>query len=291
MDKHRIFFEKPNLKLFDSMGLMSVDMHFHTNYSDSFTTVGTLLRKAARRRIGVSVTDHNEVRGCQKAYNNTKGVMVIPGIEVSCSEGAHILLYFYNINELSEFYEKHIKARKQGNPYLNTTLTVSELIEASRGFNCIRTSAHPYGYAVSNCGLAKCVSKHIVPDVAIDSIDALEVICSAMNRRLNKKAEAACITMGKCFTGGSDGHTIFDLGHAVTASHAGSVDEFLTNIVKKKNYVVGVETKLLPKLIPGTNMLGKHMRYSLETVKIKYQMSNRVKSITDKLNGITKDKP
>jgi hypothetical protein len=291
MDKHRIFFEKPNLKLFDSMGMMSVDMHFHTNYSDSFTTVGTMLRKAARKRIGVAVTDHNEVRGCQKAYNNTKGVMIIPGIEVSCAEGAHILIYFYNINELSEFYEKHVKPRKQGNPYSNTTIPVSELIEASRGYNCLRASAHPFGYAVTNCGLAKCVSKKFVPEVVFDSIDALEVICAAMNRRLNKKAEASCMQLGKCFTGGSDGHTIFDLGHAVTASHADSVESFLTNIVKKKNYVVGMETRLLPKLIPGTNILGKHMRYGLETVRIKVDMNNRMKTISDKLNGLSNGKP
>jgi hypothetical protein len=291
MDKHRIFFEKPNLKLFDSMGLMSVDMHFHTNYSDCFTSVGTLLRKAAHRRIGVAVTDHNEVKGCQKAYNNTKGVMIIPGIEVSCSEGAHILLYFYNINELSEFYEKHIRPAKKGNPYLNTTLSVNDLIEASKGYNCIRTSAHPFGYSVSNCGLAKCVNKKYVPEVVFDSIDALEVICSAMNRRLNKKAESSCIQLGKCFTGGSDGHTIFDLGHAVTASHADSVESFLTNIVKKKNYVIGMETRLLPKIIPGTNILGKHMRYGIETVKIKYKMSQDVKPIADKLSGLSNGKP
>jgi hypothetical protein len=95
----------------------------------------------------------------------------------------------------------------------------------------------------------------------------------------------------KCFTGGSDGHTIFELGNVLTASYADSIESFLNNIIKKKNYVVGTETKLVPKLLPGTNMISKHMRYGLETVKIKYNMSHKVKSISEKILGINNGKP
>jgi predicted metal-dependent phosphoesterase TrpH len=289
MFKNRVFFEKPNLALFDSMGLMSVDMHFHTNYSDSFTRVQSAIKKAARRKVHIAITDHNEVRGCQKAYNNTRGVMIIPGIEVSCSEGAHVLMYFYSINELTEFYEKHLRKRKQGNPYLSTTMGVAELLETSRAYNCIRTAAHPFGYAVSNCGLMKCLTKRHVEENVLDRIDAFEVICAAMNRRLNQKALQSCLSHSKGFVGGSDGHTIFELGNVVTSAHADTVESFLNSIVKKKNYVIGTETSLVPKLVPSYNMLGKHMRYAFPTMRIRYNMSRQVKEISDRLTGKTKE--
>jgi hypothetical protein len=269
MVKKRIFFQKTNHELLHSAGLTSVDMHFHSCYSDCYTQIPNIIKKATKQKIGVAITDHNAIGGALKAYNNNKGVMVIPGIEVSCKEGPHILLYFYNIKELEEFYNKHIKKNLSLNPYWATSLKVSDLLEKTKGYNCIRCAAHPYGYSIAVSGLSKSVNKHRVDETVFDNIDSMEVICGVMNRVLNRRAEKKANLLGKSITGGTDGHTLFELGHVVTSSHANDVDSFLDNIKKNKNLVVGRETNIIPKIIPGTNMIRKHMKYAIPSLKMR----------------------
>jgi len=284
MEKNRVFFHKPNLELFDSIGLRSVDMHFHSRYSDSYTRVQTILKKARKLSMGVAITDHNTIQGSIKACDNTKGVMVIPGVEISCMEGPHILLYFYSINELEEFYNKHIEPHKQGNPYMAIKLKAEEVIERASNYNCLRTAAHPYGYYLNNIGLSKCTHKHYVDENIFNSIDFMEVICGAMNRKMNKKAIKRSQELGKGITGGTDGHTIFELGKVVTSSYADDINAFLDNIAKKKNYVIGKETKLVPKLLPTGNMVTKHMKYAMPTIKVQYEINkHRVRSVPRKI--------
>ncbi len=284
MEKNRIFFHKPNLELFHSMGLSSVDMHYHTRFSDSYTRISTVMRKARKKKMGVAITDHNAIEGCVKASANNMGIMIIPGIEISSSDGPHILLYFYTIDELGEFYKKHIKPNKQGNPYMAVKLSVEEILNRTRDFSCMRVAAHPYGFAIANQGLSKSVKKHYIDESVFDDIDSMEVICGGMTRRLNRKAEKRAGELEKGFTGGSDGHTIFELGKVVTSSHAHDVESFLKNISMKKNFVIGTEIRTLSKLIHGTNMMSRHMRYAVPTLRLQYHMNKgRVKNVPAKL--------
>ena len=209
---------------------------------------------------------------------------MIPGIEVSCIEGPHILLYFYNISELEEFYEKHIKLNRGDNPYMATKMQVSDLLERTKDYNCLRCAAHPYGYAITNSGLSKTVKKHYVEENVFDDIDAMEVINGGMNRWLNRKAEKRTKELNKSFTGGTDGHTIFELGRCVTSSDASDIDSFLTSILKKKNFVIGKETLFTPKLLHGTNMVTKHMKYAVPSIKMQYMLNkSRVKNMPNNL--------
>jgi predicted metal-dependent phosphoesterase TrpH len=284
MEKHRVFFHKPNLELFHSMGLSSVDMHFHTRFSDSYTRVSTIIKKARKKKMGVAITDHNTIEGSIKASKNNMGVMVIPGIEISCIEGPHILLYFYTIDELKEFHDKHIEPKKQGNPYMAVKLSVEELLEKTKDFSCIRVAAHPYGFAIANQGLLKSVHKQYIDGKVFDDIDSMEVICGGMTRRLNRKAERKAEELGKGFTGGSDGHTIFELGKVVTSSYAHDTESFLQSIARKKNFVIGTEIRTLPKLLHGTNVMSRHMRYAVPSLRMQYQMNKgRVKNMPAKL--------
>jgi len=291
MEKNRVFFQKPNLELFDSMGLKSVDMHYHSRFSDSYTRIQTIIKKARKKSMGVSVTDHNAIEGSLKASKYAQDVMAIPGIEVSSMEGPHILFYFYSPGELTEFYEKVVEPHKQKNPYMAINLKVPELIEQSKAFNCVRVAAHPYGYAIANNGLSKCVSKNYVPKDVLDSIDAMEVINGSMTRKLNKKAHDKNLDMKKGFTGGSDGHTIHELGRVVTSSYADNVDSFLTSILKKKNYVIGKETLLFPKLNHGTSVVSRHMRYAGPSISVQYRINKgRVVKLPAKIVGGIKNR-
>ncbi len=77
-----IFFKKPKIKTISEEGLCAVDMHAHSEYSDSFTKVKWMLKKAGKRGFGIAIADHNEIKGSLKALLQ-KDVLIIPAIEVS----------------------------------------------------------------------------------------------------------------------------------------------------------------------------------------------------------------
>lgn len=74
--------------------LHAFDLHVHTLHSgDSPCTVEEAIRAAKNAGLsGIAITDHNSVKGVEKAFEITEDddFLVIPGIEVS-SEDGHIL--------------------------------------------------------------------------------------------------------------------------------------------------------------------------------------------------------
>ena len=87
-DDHRIRFAKPNLaELTDSYSV--VDLHFHSQYSDGYNTAEEIAARARELRIGVAVTDHNEIKGSIE-IDQYKDILSIPGIELTSKEGTHI---------------------------------------------------------------------------------------------------------------------------------------------------------------------------------------------------------
>jgi predicted metal-dependent phosphoesterase TrpH len=71
--------------------MSKADLHIHTIYStDGTASVREALEGAVRAGLDViAITDHDEVRGSleARAISNEYGVKVIPGAEVSTSEG------------------------------------------------------------------------------------------------------------------------------------------------------------------------------------------------------------
>jgi predicted metal-dependent phosphoesterase TrpH len=75
----------------------TADLHIHSAYSyDATATVRAVLKHAADVGLDViAITDHDEIRGSLEAHELAPkyGVEVIPGVEVSTSEG-HLLALF-----------------------------------------------------------------------------------------------------------------------------------------------------------------------------------------------------
>ena len=88
LDTERVIFDKPDTILMSRQGYNLVDMHTHTKYSDTLTRVKSLLKVAKKRRVGVAITDHNAIGGVVEAYKNNNSLLVVPGIEVTCSSEA-----------------------------------------------------------------------------------------------------------------------------------------------------------------------------------------------------------
>jgi 3',5'-nucleoside bisphosphate phosphatase len=100
------------------MGYFKGDFHIHSNNSDGRFEVEDIVDMCVKKGYDIiALTDHDTVAGCKRAieYGKSKGIRVIPGIEMSTKynkENIHVLGYFneedYLSNELIEFTtEKH----------------------------------------------------------------------------------------------------------------------------------------------------------------------------------------
>ena len=61
-----------------------IDLHVHSNYSDGFDSVETVIQKAKNNNVGViSLVEHYNVSSFKKAKEYAKDdMLVIPGIEI-----------------------------------------------------------------------------------------------------------------------------------------------------------------------------------------------------------------
>ena len=83
-------------------------------------------KKAKKKGIGIAITDHNEIGGAVKLAK--EGVLLIPGIEVNTHTNKDIILYFYNVGELMEFYERYISPYKRIWPKYTISKTIERYI-------------------------------------------------------------------------------------------------------------------------------------------------------------------
>ena len=266
-------FERPDMPRLLSQGYSAVDMHYHTNHSDGSPSVKTVLKHAWRKGCGVAITDHNAVSGVREAADADSGVMVVPGIEVSAADGPHILLYFYSVNDLDHFYRRHIHENKRKSPCLAIYLDSEAIIERSQEYECVRSAAHPYGYLVFNKGVQRCIDRCYLPPTFIDEFDAVEVICGGMSRDMNMKAAELSEDKQLGRTAGTDGHLLRDLGTVVTCSQAQDVDGFLSDVVKRRNIVIGREKGALAKGATGTALMSKYVKYTVPSLQIHYEQN------------------
>lgn len=221
-------------------GCSYIDMHFHTKYSDGTASVQQVLKKIQELHIGVSITDHNEIKGALEAFENAKS-LIIPGIEVKSKELVDILFYFYDINDLKRFFKKEILPfRKQFLHMSKTTVQLSKVFNLSKKYNCIISIAHPFGYTLRSTARNTFTKyAHI-----LSQCDIFEAINGGNFRAKNQESIDYIRKHNKGYTAGSDGHSIYTLGNVVTYSKADTIKDFLDNIKNKKNSVAGSEVRM-----------------------------------------------
>ena len=173
-------------------------------------------------------------------------MFAIPGIEITSSDAIDFLVYFYETKEIEQFYNKHIKGNHLSSKVFNLRKlkwNTEELLDHLKNYSCIVVLPHPltmrpknsYEYMLKNKSLIK-------------KINGIEVINSLMKQESNEKMVLWAKELNKGATGASDAHNFKYLGNALTASYANTKEDFLTNIIKKNNVVVGKTLEPLAKL-------------------------------------------
>ena len=91
------------------------DLHIHSfgdggsyDVTDATMTPEGIVETAIAERLDlIAITDHNQIANIRPAlkYADGKGVLVIPGVELSTPQG-HLLVYFETAEQLQRFFGK-----------------------------------------------------------------------------------------------------------------------------------------------------------------------------------------
>ena len=293
---HKIRFERPDLEKLTQKYTV-VDMHFHSHHSDGLNKISTIAGRAAELNIGIAVTDHNEIQGAVE-IDRYKDILSIPGIEVTSAEGTHILIYFYDIESLKVFYENDIRPHMGSELMSSIAFEMEEIVRRARFFNTVIIFPHPYSGAYTG------ISNHYFPEERLqpilDLIDGVEVINAENLNKWNLRSSILGFNLDKCFTGGSDGHRLAQMGKAVSyAACKPNRKAFLNAVKKKKNMVIGKEIDIIRKVTSNGVKLPANIRNYPDLVEknIKYgytifnSRSQKIKNnIKRSFNGRNKER-
>jgi predicted metal-dependent phosphoesterase TrpH len=270
---HKIRNNFPLLHKIREKGYTPVDMHIHTHHSDAAISIPTLISRAKHLGIGVAITDHNEVSGVIEAGNQSRDVLVIPGIELSSAEGPHVLLYFYSEDDLVDFFTTHIKGTLRKSQYMAIQLSVEKILTSAENYKCVKIAAHPFGYFGINRGILKCIDNKTIPAEIINHIDGIEVICGGMGQDLNDKAARYAGEHDLPITGGSDAHVLPSVGGVVTGVKADTVEGFLDDILAKKSIVIGSPANPLHKGMTAGVIAWNYIPYTVSSLQVHYEQN------------------
>jgi predicted metal-dependent phosphoesterase TrpH len=282
---NRVEFDRPSLSRLTQNHTV-VDMHFHSRYSDGMNYVRSIAKRASKLGIGIAITDHNAIKGAVR-LEKFKNLLTIPGIEVTSKEGAHVLVYFYIIEDLVRFYETEIKPFLGNNVMASISLNMNEIIKCARKYKDLIIFPHPY------CGVYTGICNPFFSKeqqaLLMDKVDGVEVINAGNMKKWNLQSAVLGFNLGKAMTGGSDGHNLFQMGKAVTfADCAPDRASFLDAVRDRHTYVVGKETHLFQKVTSNgykirssiknsPNVMEKNVRYSYSVINSKSrQVKNSV---------------
>jgi hypothetical protein len=208
---------------------MKMDLHVHSKYSeDGKDSIKDIVKAIKKKNLqGVAITDHNEIKGALKALNYAeKGFVVIPGIEISTSDGHIIAL---GVKEI-----------------IPRALTVEETIEKIIDAGGIPIVPHLFR-AMS--GIKKDKLKLIYK-----KIPAIEVFNGYSMPRTNIRVAKVAKELNLGGTGGSDAHEISHIGYGYTKVENNdlNVDTILSEIQNKRTWGEG---KTLPLEIRRDRMI------------------------------------
>lgn len=273
----KIIFEKPDLELL-RRDYAVFDMHFHTSYTDGRNTVGEIVARARALGIGIAITDHNDIQGAME-LNHYRNVPSIPGIEITSREGTHILVYFYQLQHLKQFFAGYIKPFLGRDVMSSTKLGMEEIIHSAKLFPCLTIFPHPY--CVAYTGICNLNFEQSRLESILGSVDGVEVINAENLHRWNLRCALLGLNLNKAITGGSDGHSLYHMGKVVTCAACEKSGPAMLDAVKKGMIrVIGKEINLFRKVASSgaklnvnasvyQDRLGKNIRYSYLVIRVK----------------------
>ena len=197
--------------------MSKADLHIHTTYStDGTASVREALESASRAGLNViAITDHDEVRGSleARAISNEYGIQVIPGSEISTSEGHLVVL----------FIERNIPA---GMTLIDTLIAVREM-------GGIAIAAHP-NHPMPNSLSLKSIVKALEHPQAREALQGIEVCnMNPSHSPFNRRSQKAADTLPLAQIASSDAHSAIMIGAAITHFEGSAVRDLRRAIQRR----------------------------------------------------------
>lgn len=187
--------------------MIRADLHIHTTYSpDASINPKTIVNQLYAHPYikAAAITDHNTTKGyhkIRKLASAYEDILIIPGIEVSTTEGDIIIL------GLAELPPR---------PW-----TPENIINYTKQQNGITVAAHPY----RTYGLGDLAKNY--------DFDAIEVLNGISTPQANKMAQKLAKTMSLPGVAGSDAHRVDEMWTVYTEVQASSNTEEILTAIKK----------------------------------------------------------
>ncbi|MEA2071538.1 MAG: CehA/McbA family metallohydrolase [Asgard group archaeon] len=194
--------------------MVRIDLHVHTNYSDGTDSPEEIIQQAEKIGLdGIAITDHDTYQGLHKALEIETDLLIVPGIEISSTEG-HILAYGLTDADIEK------------------GLTPKETVDKIHRYGGIAVPAHPFDFI--RLGIKKAVFS-----IASDAIEVINGCCTLPY--WNKKARKVALELDLPMIAGSDGHSIHEIGVAWTdfVSEPRTWQEVISAIMKKECIPLG----------------------------------------------------
>lgn len=200
---------------FPEQAELLVDTHVHSTYSDGTAGVKRIERFCRTRGMGVSITDHNEIRGSTSLAERDQ-IPLLPGVEVGTEEGVDFLVYFAKPESLEEYYKDAIE------PFLRSRYMVRSWIQSMR---CLQVAhemdgyislAHPFALGRKSLDYQHGRRGQSFVETIMEGVDAIELHNGGVHQKANIKAQAYSETCGKRLTVGSDSHRLGTIGSCGT---------------------------------------------------------------------------
>jgi predicted metal-dependent phosphoesterase TrpH len=176
---------------------MIIDMHVHTVASaDSLIAAEDLIEHALDLGLdGICITEHDSYQASAVVEEFAEGtsLKVFRGVEVATASG-HMLVYGVANDDWKDYLQKH-----QGN--------AQRLVDYVRAIDGVVVPAHPFDPAKPGI-------RDAVPSLA--GVFAIEGFNGQSEAADNIRAQELGERLNLQLTGGSDAHSLFELGRCVT---------------------------------------------------------------------------
>lgn len=199
--------------------------------------------KAAKKNglDGIAITDHGNAEGWQEAIKAAKklNMHLILGEEIKCKE---------HIEVIGLFLKKEIKS-----DYHNQD-SFAHVLKEIRKQGAIAVLAHPFE------------KRHSFEEIEsyAKEVDAIEILNSRRTKVKNKKAFLLYKKLkNKAAAGGSDSHSLSEIGKAYTEADAKSLEEFKKAILKRKTIAKG---KLSSGIVHLTSTFSSWIAFLLKQI-------------------------
>ena len=190
---------------------MLIDLHVHTKAlsTDSILDPEEAIKEAKRIGLnGICFTEHNKAWEIEKIQHLSQKwkFLVINGVEVDTVEG-HVLVFGLHRN-----FEKVIRAHK-----------LREMVNKTGG---VMIAAHPFkGFRIFGFSDLSLSPEQGSKRPIFQSVDALEGFSGKAMEKENLLAQEVARLLGMKMTGGSDAHSLGEIGKCVTIFKNNIMDE------------------------------------------------------------------